>query len=123
MKLQIIRITALSPLPILITKGAFSIICSIQKTPVCMRKVGFQSIFPLEHSAAVGTWESLRGVARHVAFQVGAVAKPDNGNCCSQALQKKNKYQRQQTMFILTTLYTSYLNISMIYTYYTHRLL
>ena len=39
--------------------------------------MGFQPVLPLEDSAAMGTWESLRGVACHVAFQVGAVAKPD----------------------------------------------
>ena len=41
-----------------------------------MLKVGFQSVLSLEDSAAVGTWESFRGVARHVTLQVGAVAKP-----------------------------------------------
>ena len=42
--------------------------------------MGFQSVLPLEDSAAMGTGEPLRGVARHVAFQVGAVAKPGRAN-------------------------------------------
>ena len=31
----------------------------------------------------MGTWESFRGVACHVAFQVGTVAKPNHGNRCN----------------------------------------
>ena len=39
--------------------------------------MGFQPVLPLKDATAVRTWKSIRGVAGHVAFQVGAVAKPD----------------------------------------------
>ena len=43
--------------------------------PVCVWKVGSKAVLSLEDSAAVRTSESFCETTRHVAFQVGAVAK------------------------------------------------